>query len=83
MEIKVKTSFYTGDDAMETQNLDIKQKAELVAKLTLEIVNEAKSDSFINKSENNERISGLMRTFGNDYYINYTNQLNRIIQDTD
>lgn len=63
-------------------NLTIKQKAELVAKLTTEIIEETKRESFTSKSEKNKKIAGLMKTFGKEYYINYANQLNRFIQDT-
>lgn len=68
---------------MDIQNLKIKEKAQLVAQLTKEIVEETRNDDFTNKSEKNEKISGLMRTFGEEYYINYANQLNTFIQQTD
>ena len=68
---------------MNTSDLTLKQKAELVEKLTIEIINESTNDSFRNKSEKNKKIGGIIRVFGKDHYINYANQLNNFIQQTD
>lgn len=53
--------------AIDTTNLTIKQKAELVKQLIIEIVETTQTPEFINKSENNDRISGIFNTFKEEF----------------
>jgi hypothetical protein len=49
--------------------MNIEEKSQLILKLVEEIVEESQSDEFRNKSTDHEKISGIMRTFGNDYVM--------------
>lgn len=64
-------------------NLSLKEKAETVDKLTFDIVNSVRENSFTSKSEKNDKIGGLISCFGDTHYINYAGRLNNLIGQTD
>lgn len=63
---------------MDINNLTIKEKAQLVERLTNEILEETQSVQFEFSCERNKKISGLFRTFGS-HYAHHARSLNKLI----
>lgn len=68
--------------SIDVQQLTIKQKADLIQKLTKEIIDESQSEDFEKKSEINEKISGLFNTFGEQFNSNARSIVN-FLRDSD
>jgi hypothetical protein len=67
---------------INVNRLTLKEKAELVEYLTTDIVIEMKSSAYQEVSDNNKRLAGLMRTFG-DTYTGYAVSLKRTVEQSD
>jgi hypothetical protein len=52
--------------------MGIEEKSQMILKLVNEIIEEAQTVEFRNKSKQHENISGMMRTFGSEYIMRMT-----------
>ena len=68
---------------IDTSGLTLKEKGYLVEKLTKEIVEEMLADDFSNHSDRNEKLSGLLRTFGEEVFIRHSMLVHHYTEEAD
>lgn len=70
------------DTNINVNELSLKEKAALAERLTKEVLTEMKSSEFANKSDNNKRLSGLVKVFG-EQFEDTAEIVNEYAQDSD
>lgn len=70
------------DTNINVNELSLKEKAALAERLTKEVLAEMKSSEFSNKSDNNKRLSGLVKVFG-EQFEDTAEIVNEYAQDSD
>jgi len=56
---------------LDTSSLTLLQKAELAKQLIEEVVREAKTREFADRSETHRRVAGLFRVFGDEHMVSH------------
>lgn len=60
---------------IDTNKLTLQEKGALVEQLTREIVEEMTSEEFSSKSAKHKKMSGLVKVFGNEYFVGHASIL--------